>query len=264
MHVVPSVMVAVGYIRSVVVLAGVIVPDPSVTVEAPSAGTIGKALAAAGASVQSGAALMSITASGPGSSVVSVVTAPVSGTLASVDVIAGQSVAIGMVLASITPDSFEAVAAVDPSLLYRFYGGPPSQVLVQIEKGPAPFACTFLSLGFPPGGPASAGAEASQPVDLECAIPTSQKVFSGVRCLLAATTASAAHALLIPITAVEGSANTGYVTLLRRSGHSTTQFVRLGITNGVDIQIVSGLKAGQRIAAAPPSVFPSSLGAGTG
>ncbi|MGH7904106.1 MAG: efflux RND transporter periplasmic adaptor subunit [Candidatus Dormibacteraceae bacterium] len=245
-----------------VVLEGVIVREPPIAVKATVAGIVDSLSKTAANHANQGERIMSIRAAGASIGTTSVA-APASGAVAGFDVIPGQAVTIGMVIAQFEPDTFDAVATVDPSLLYRFYGERPSQVLVQIEKGPAPFNCPVLSLGLPGAGGLSSSDATSQPVQLRCRIPPGTRVFAGIRCLLAATTGVAKDALIIPVTAVEGSAESGYVTLVGADGRRETRLVRLGLTDGIHVQVLEGLQQGDKILDLPPSIFPNPLVGGS-
>ena len=101
--------------------------------------------------------------------------------------------------------------------VYRFYEEP-EEILLQIDRGPAPEPCEFLSLeagdtvaedsgdGGPGGGPAGA-------LELACRVPDGLRVFPAVRGQLSIMTGQAKNALVIPLTAVRGSVDEGEVLL---------------------------------------------------
>jgi hypothetical protein len=161
------------------------------------------------------------------------------------------------------PEAYRAVAVVDPALLYRFYDRPVS-ILVKIDKGPAPFDCPFLSTGLATGSAPPADLGSAGPVYVSCRIPKGVRVFAGIPCLVAVTTAVANNVLLVPVTAVEGGADVGFVTLIDSSGKQLRRQVQLGVSDGTRIQVISGVSEGDRILDLPPSLFPSDSPYGTG
>lgn len=250
---VPSVVVPVsrGDVRSVVVLDGVVTTAPSVTVGSPEEGRVMTLVAVRGAHVSAGEILAKIrTSSGLEIQVVS----PVDGVVASLTAERDQVITGGQSLVIVAPSSFEAVATVDPSLLYRLYE-PPVSITTQIHRGPAPFACPFVSLG---ADTSDGGSALDAPVRLRCAIPGSIRVFAGVRVRLAVVTGEATDALLLPVEAVGGSADEGFVTLVGNDGQRTRRTVRLGLTDGLRVQILSGLADGDQVLD-PPETEPGDL-----
>jgi len=240
-------------IQSVVVLNGSIIQDADVPVRSTVAGSISKVLVGAGAAVVADQAIAVVTLA-DGSE--ATLTSAVDGSVVSVNVITHQNVSVGSDVADVAPHHFQAIATVDPSLLYRFYGGSPTAVRVQIDGGPGPFECPFVSLGTTTGASAGgSGPTASLPVQLACAIPPSVHIFSGIPCLIAATTGFAKNVLTVPLTAVEGSAQAGYVTLVGHNGAKTTVAISLGISDGNDVQVLSGLNQGDRILDTPPNLL---------
>jgi macrolide-specific efflux system membrane fusion protein len=248
-------------IRSVVVVSGVIEQDAPIAVKSPVSGTVQAGLPTVGTHVAADQPIARIQADSTRLGVVSAAAGFV-GNVTAVDVVDGQSVPIGAPLVEVQPLSYQVVAVLDPALLYRFYGGPPLDIRVQIDQGPAPFECSFLSLGTSSDAGAATDSGAA-PVELRCRIPSNIRVFSGIRCVVAATTGIAESALVIPVTAVTGTADTGYVTLLGPSGSQSTVLVKLGLTDGVRVQVLAGLKVGDRILDLPPSLLPGINGAPT-
>jgi hypothetical protein len=70
--------------------------------------------------------------------------------------------------------------------------------------------------------------------------------------VMAVATGEAHGVLALPVEAVAGSSQSGRVTLVRADGSTETLDVQLGITDGVRIEIKSGLKAGDRVAIPGP------------
>lgn len=166
------------------------------------------------------------------------------GTIRSVVVLDGVVVPGGPDGAS--ADRLEAVAVVPPELLYRLYE-PPRAISVKLDRGPGPFDCPLSRLG------ASAAASEdplSAPVELRCRIPQGIRAFPGVRLKIAVVTGEARNVLVLPVTAVAGESDQGYVTLLR-DGERIRRDVRLGLTDGMNIEIRDGLTEGDRVLVPP-------------
>ncbi len=151
---------------------------------------------------------------------------------------------------------FDLVSTVDPNLLYRFYS-PPTKIMARIDQGPGPFECTFLSIGNQPGG------SAQDPVQLRCRVPDGIRVFSGVRAKVAVTTGVASNVVVLPVSAVDGDADNGSVTLARADGEHEQRSVRLGLTDGVRVEVVDGLTAGEKVLDIPDGLL-SGLGITSG
>jgi len=234
-----------GMIRSVVVLDGVVVPTPAVAVVAPANGVLAGLVAVVGDTVRAGDEVARVRLNGSGSVAVVV---PSAGRFAAWTVSEGDQVRLGDSLGSIDPRSFLASAVVAPELLYRFYGQPIS-ISVKIDKGPSPFTCPFKSLGAPISG--NEVDPSSVPVHLRCSIPNGVRVFPGVRLKLAAVTGESQNALLLPLQAVAGEADRGFVTRVEEEGITSRSDVVLGLTDGLRIQIVKGLNEGDRVAIPP-------------
>lgn len=246
----PRVVTAnMGDITSVLVLDGTIVAILPIAIKVPERGTVTKVFVAPRTVVKTGGVLFKLHPA-DGSKVVSV-TSPQAGTVVSVDVLPRQAVEVGVQALLIAPDGFQAVAAVNPSLLYRFGPGPPPRIAVKVSNGPAPFDCTFLSLGLPAASPV--GSQTSP--ELRCTAPAGVQLFTGSPCLIAATLGSVKNVVVVPITAVEGTADTGYVTVVTQNGSYSRKLVKLGLTDGVNVQIVEGLEPGDKVLDPPPSIF---------
>jgi multidrug efflux pump subunit AcrA (membrane-fusion protein) len=234
-----------GTVRSVVVLNGVAEPAPQVNIQAPASGTWAAIRARVGDRISRAQALGRIRVNQDGEVTV---TAPASGTLVAWAARDGDSVKVGQAIGAIASDGFEAVAVVPPEVLYRFYGRPLS-VTIKLENGPGPFECPLKNLGAPLTGTESD--PASVPVKITCAIPPSVRVFSGVRLKLAAVTGESKNVMLLPLTAVAGAAERGYVIWVTSDGRRARRDVRLGLTDGVNIEITDGLRVGDVVAVPP-------------
>ncbi|MEY9213683.1 peptidase M23 [Thermobifida halotolerans] len=248
-------------IESRVVLDATIVAEPGVAVKARTGGTVARVWLADGQSVEQGAPVVTLTVPGAGGeetgqapATETVVRAPATGTLSGLgDLAVGDPVEPGEI-ARITEDEFRAVASVDPNDVYRFYDEP-DEILLQIDQGPAPEACEFLSLGAGSAAPqdsggASDGEAGGGPegaLELACRVPDGLRVFPGVRGRLSIVTGQAKNALVVPMTAVRGAVDEGEVLLVLDDGSTQVREVELGISDGENIEVVSGLSPGDRV-----------------
>lgn len=236
--------VAVGDVRSVVVLSGVVLPAEDIEVRAPGSGRVAELSGVAGEMTLADQEVATIeTEMGTRVDVV----ADEAGTLNEWMVSVGSTVRPGDTLALLSPDRFEAAAVVPPELLYRFYGEDLGVTAV-IDHGPAPFTCPLVSLG---AGSGASSTDAT--VELRCAIPSTVRVFPGVRLKVAVVTGEARDALVLPLESVAGEADQGFVTVIDSSGSVATRSVRLGMTDGLRVQILDGLSEGDLVLV-PPDV----------
>lgn len=235
-------------IRSVVVLDGVIVADPPVPIKAVARGSV-IAPVPAGTSVAKDAALLTLRTAGGEV----VVRAPVDAVVTEVRAVEGEEVTIGATLAMLAPRAYQVVARIEPTLLYRFYGSP-TEIVAKVQKGPAPFPCQLISLGI---ASASDARPLEAPVELRCRVPSDQRVFAGVRVDVGVTTGEAKGVVAIPVTAVEGQVDQGFVTVVDSSGARQRRAVRLGLSDGVLVEVTDGLAVGDKVLDLPPSLFPA-------
>lgn len=254
-------------IRSTVVLDGTVVQDEPVEVRAPIAGLVKGDLPAVGVAVKKGDQVATLRGPAPASQGITPAGAPpgitftgplgvaraqVTGVVTSVLVRSGQVVAQDEALALIAPPSFRIEAVVVPDLLFRFYG-PPLDIQAQFDRGPAPFHCPFVSVG----ARIAQGADAqSAPVMLVCRAPSDVQLFAGVKTRVAVTTALAERVVAIPLTAVDGSAGRGLVTVVSGGDRRERREIQLGINDGVLVEVKSGLSVRELILNLAPSLLP--------
>jgi multidrug efflux pump subunit AcrA (membrane-fusion protein) len=253
----PQSTVATGTITNDVTLKGAISADAAVPIKATLAGEVKKVLVTQGQAVDAKTAILTIrseTASADGTPVVKTVTvlAGSTGTLSSFPVIVGQVVAVGDAVGQVAPPSFSVTGTLSPEQQYRLLNQP-TEATVAVTGGPAPFTCTGLTIstavaGAPadPNGDASGGSPASG-TTVRCAVPAEVKVFGGLSAELTISGGVADKVLIVPLTAVEGSAGTGTVYMQKGDGSTEKHAVGLGLTDGSNVEIRTGLKAGDKI-----------------
>lgn len=273
----PVYVVTSGTVRNEVKLTGTIESDPAKPVKAVAAGTVDELFVGQGASVTQGDQLYDIKVetprdpietTGPDGSIqitqpkplvtFEKVLAPATGVLTSLTVIHGQSVAIGDTTGQVSPPSFSVVGSIQPAQQYRLTERP-SEAAVAITGGPAPFTCTGLTISAGtstnPGtgtdtsataGTGTSSGAAGGPV-VRCAVPAEVTVFAGLAADITISAGSAENVLVVPTTAVEGGAQTGKVYLVGPDGANEERAVKLGLSDGTNVQVVEGLQEGDQI-----------------
>jgi multidrug efflux pump subunit AcrA (membrane-fusion protein) len=261
----PTIQVETGSIANDVVLDASIQADPAVPVRATLAGEVKKLLVTAGQAVAPATPVMVIRSDVPNpdgttTTKTITVTAGAAGTLSALPVLVGQTVAIGDAVAQVAPSTFSVVASLPAAQQYRLLNRP-TEASTAIKGGPAPFTCTGLAITTPLAGATTGGADsggsstdsgaASQSgstATVRCAVPAGVTVFAGLAAKLTIDGGKADGVLVVPTTAVEGSVGTGNVYLPSADGgKAAKQAVGLGLTDGKQVQITTGLKKGDTI-----------------
>ncbi|GAA3890535.1 hypothetical protein GCM10022381_35530 [Leifsonia kafniensis] len=271
----PQIPVALGTITNDVTLPGTVQADPAVPVRATGAGAVDEVFAQAGQQVNAGDKLYDIKvetinepvetkdAAGnvtgmtqPRPTVTfAKVYAPITGVLSSLTVLSGQAVAVGDTGGQIAPPSFSVSGSLSPDQQYRLLTQP-TEASIAITNGPAPFTCTGLTITTPLAGAdsaagAGAGAEGAatggSATTVRCAIPGDVTVFPGLAAQITIAGGKVENVMVVPITAVKGSAETGVVWLAGGEGTAEERPVKLGMSDGTNVQIVEGLAEGDLI-----------------
>ena len=182
--------------------------------------------------------------------------APVSGKV-SFNVIENQETTVGMVVATITPQTYSATGNITASQQYRLTNAP-AAATISVADGPAPFSCSDLSIGTKASTSTTTGQDGSTTtttgegtkVEVRCSVPSDQKVFAGLKVTIGIDAGSATGAVLVPVTAVEGSVTTGNVWVVTDPDNpkdAEKRAVSLGINDGASIQVTDGLAEGETI-----------------
>ncbi|WP_444961126.1 HlyD family efflux transporter periplasmic adaptor subunit [Nocardiopsis sp. M1B1] len=263
--------VVLGEVSSVLVLDAVVRAEPGEPVEARNGGTVSHLWVGEGAEVGQGAPVVNVKVPARGEPVVGedgrvpdaltteevTLYAPAAGTVSGLeDVMVGDVLEPGAVVATVAPEEFRAVASIPPNDLYRFYEDP-RDILLQIDQGPPAAACEFLSLGTAEGGapvPEEGGGEGAEDVggggggaELACRVPADLEVFEGVQGQLSVSTGTATNALVVPVTAVRGTAGSGEVVVVGEDGTEETREVVLGVSDGSSVEVTEGLSIGETV-----------------
>jgi hypothetical protein len=263
--------VGTGTVTNTVTVPASVVADAPVEVRATARGTVSRVLVEDG-TVAAGADVLRVRLEEPREPKVSVdpqtgvetvterspkvtvttVAAPVTGTL-DVTVLEDQEVAVGDVIGTVSPGTLSVQGTLSADQQYRLVGAK-GEAQVTLRGGPAPFTCTGLTIGGPPAGTADPGAP--EPADpaaastgtVRCAVPAEVTAFAGLGAEIAITNGDAADVVVVPISAVLGSAQTGKVWVVPTDGaEAQEREVALGLTDGAQVQVTEGLTAGDRI-----------------
>jgi len=276
----PQVPVALGTITNDVTLPGTVSADAAVPVKAVAAGTVDEIFFAAGQSVAAGdkiydikvetvrdpvettdAATGMVTITQPKPAVTfEKVYAPADGVLSALTVIHGQSVAIGDTTGQVAPPSYSVSGSLSPEQQYRLVTQP-TEASIAITNGPAPFTCTGLRITTPLAGAdaggtgggtdqasgTGGGTGSGSGTTVSCAIPAEVTVFPGLAAQITIAGGKAENVLVVPTTAVKGSAETGVVWFVLPDGTTEERPVTLGMNDGTSVQVVTGLAEGDLI-----------------
>ena len=181
--------------------------------------------------------------------------APVAGTV-DITALTDQAVAVGEVIGTISPGTLSVSGTLTADQQYRLVGAKGS-AQVTLKGGPAPFTCTRLTIGEAPAG-ATGGAEGGMEAGsgapeaatgaVHCSIPPKVKAFSGLGAEIEITNGDAKDVVVVPISAVLGTSQTGRVWTVKEEGaEPEPRDVTLGLTDGLQVEVTKGLKAGEQI-----------------
>ncbi|MBD7918451.1 efflux RND transporter periplasmic adaptor subunit [Cellulomonas sp. Sa3CUA2] len=263
----PTVEATTATITNAVTVRGSVVADPAVPVRATLAGTVAKVLVADGQHVDAGTPVLEVRQETPQDPVtrtdpttgettvterkpkvvVEQVTAPVGGTL-SLPTLKDQVVAVGDTVGQVSPGTLSVSGTLTPDQQYRLVGAP-GEAQVTLKGGPAPFTCTGLKIGAaaqPATAPDPQEATTTVPSGtVSCALPGDVTAFPGLGADLEIVNGTAADAVVVPVTAVQGTVQRGNVWVVTTEGSEPEErSVGLGLTDGEVVQITEGLALG--------------------
>lgn len=264
----PQVAVVVGTVTNDVVVDATVEADAVATAPATLAGSVVSVVVEKGQVVAAGDKIATLRSETPREALVSsdgtvteraplvetgVVTAPVAGTVAELPVIKDQVVAVGDAVAKVAPPTFHVSGSLAADQLYRLVSRP-TEGTASIQGGPAPFVCSGLTVGggtsagaatgTDGGGAAPAGASGQS---VSCAVPADVVVFAGLATKLTIPAGVATDVLTVPLTAVEGAAGKGIVTLVGADGTQEEREIALGINDGTTVEVTGGLAEGDTV-----------------
>lgn len=160
----------------------------------------------------------------------------------------GQFLAPNAPLALAKYSGYGIAITVPPDQLYRIYEAPVS-ARANIESGPGGVECSLA--------PVEASSEeggVSPNLPVICLLPMDAELVAGLPAQVGLATGQVQDGLLIPLSAVLGSADWGKVSLADDTGGSRTVDVELGVSDGVNIEVLSGLREGDRVLARAPGL----------
>lgn len=264
-----TVTAEIGSVVSTLVVSGSVQASSEYAILAPVAGTVTYAEGKIGSAPET------IIASVNGTAVSLGHTAKLQRRL----VVTGDYVEAGVPIATATYSGFAVHVSIPATEVYRLYSQP-STAKVNIESGPSGIDCVIAPLLKPAssesvdrtseaaGDQSATGtdsADAATPtsqatvstVQTLCLLPSGTQAFEGLRARIALQTGAVEGVVTIPLTAVSGSVGTGEVWLVDPANpddEPQLTAVVLGITDGVRIQVVSGLNEGDTVLADPPGI----------
>ena len=249
----PQVAVALGTILNDVNLSGSVNADPAVAISATATGEVTKSWVKQGSKVEKGGKIATVrteTVKDDGTPVIlsKTIVAPSSGTVSSYTALTGQLVSIGDPIGQIAPPTFSVSGSIPPEELYRLLKEP-KEAQVTINGGPAPFTCTQLKISAPLAGEGGEGeGEGAGGPSVSCKVPRGVRVFSGLTANISIAGGIAENVLVVPMTAVEGVAETGNVYVVTGEGaEPELRPVTLGLNDGINVEITEGLEEGEMI-----------------
>lgn len=254
----PMVVVERGAIENSVSIDGTVVPVAAVPIRSTQTGTVARVFYDDGLEVAEGDVLYTVRvesqpepdeqgAIGEPTFAIWNVRAPAAGTLTGFTLLAGQSVDLAGETGAVQPPQHLVQASVGATEQYRLTSKPDSAA-VTIDSGPAPFECGSVAIDQPTGEEATAGGTAT----LTCAVPDGVRVFVGLSAKVELAAGSAADVLVLPTTAVLGSADVGiaYRPTMGADGMpGEPEEVRLelGISDGSFVEVRGGLAEGDEV-----------------
>lgn len=249
----PQIPVVLGTIQNDVVLSGSVNANPAIPVKATFGGEVREVLIKQGKVVKKGTPILVVRAelvnlNGTPYTRTETITAGAAGVLSSFSVLVGQVVGIGDVVGQVAPQSFNVTATIAPEQLYRLTEQP-TEAQVSVQGGPAPFTCGKLAIitALPGSGGDGSGEGEGTGTTVRCSVPGDVRVFPGLVADLTIAGGIAENVLTVPMTAVQGAADTGIVFVVLEDGTHEERPVTLGLNDGINVEIIDGLAEGELV-----------------
>jgi hypothetical protein len=180
------------------------------------------------------------------------VTAGSAGTVATLAVLKDQEVSVGADVVTISPGTLSVSAPLTQTQQFRLLA-PPAAASAQAPGGPAPFQCEDLATnaattsGPPAPDPYTGMVAEAATAQVTCRVPAGTTVFPGMSVDLTIDTGSVQQVLVVPLSAVLGTISEGTVWVVEADGDPAERQVKLGLTDGQQVQVTEGLVEGERI-----------------
>jgi hypothetical protein len=230
--------VTAGDIRAVLSLDAEVVTRPSYGVPAPEPGRFDPAVIE-GMKIEAGDVL-GVMEDG------SEILAPSGGTVVKVEAARDETIPAGISVVTLESHGFGLRAPVTGADRYRLAEiTAETSARASIVEGPGNFACSVL------GGPQNS----TEGLEVLCAPPEDLRLFDGLRGILVIDLEHRADTLVLPLSAVAGSAESGAVTVIDESGKESVRKVVLGVSDGSRIEILKGLMEGETVASDSPEIW---------
>ncbi|MGV8883997.1 MAG: efflux RND transporter periplasmic adaptor subunit [Microbacteriaceae bacterium] len=245
----PQVTVTIGTVQNDVSLTGTVAANPAVPIAATFTGEVRQVKVKLGSVVKKGQVIVVVRGEVPKADgttftkTVNVV-APTAGTVSALTALVGQGFSVGDPVGQIAPPSFNVSGSIPPEQLYKLLAQPKTAE-VTINGGPAPFTCTGLNISSPLEGQEAGSGDGGPTV--RCSVPANVRVFPGLSADIVIAGGIAADVLTVPMTAVEGTAETGNVYFVLEDGTTEVRAVTLGLNDGIFVEITDGLEEGDTI-----------------
>ena len=94
---------------------------------------------------------------------------------------------------------------------------------------------------------------------LQCLISQTVDAKSGQSATVVITATTRNDVLILPLSVIAGRQGTGLVTVITPNGERVETKVTLGVTDGANIEILSGLEEGDVVSATPPNLDPRGI-----
>jgi hypothetical protein len=268
----PQVAVTTGTVTNTVTVSASVVADPAAQVRATMAGTVHRVLAEEGQAVAADTPVLELRSETPVEPTVTTdaetgmqtvkenkpkvrtetVRAGTAGVL-HLTVLEDQVVAVGDAVGSVAPGTLSVQGTLTPDQQYRLINAP-GEGTVTLKGGPAPFVCTGLRIGAAAQDPAAAADDPATPSaaapasgTVTCSVPAGVTAFPGLGADVEIVNGTAEGALLVPVTAVQGSVQNGNVWVVAEDGSTQQRAIVLGLTDGEHVQVAEGLAEGDTV-----------------
>ena len=158
----------------------------------------------------------------------------------------GDSVVAGLPLARMNYPGFVLVAEVAGADLLRFVQDPVG-AKAQVTGSGGPFTCDLLD-------PVPSSSDQEEPGFIACRVPDDQQVIEGLTGVVAVRFPGKSGVPALPVEAVAGTVSSASVFVVDGDGVREV-VVRVGVTDGLNIEIVSGIDLGRVVRIPSPTLL---------